>query len=100
MDFSVLAATAWLGVLGSAVAYVCYYYIIQSWGASRATLVTYVVPAIALVLGAIFLNEVVDSRILAGSALIILGVGLASVVQIPRRDISTSKSAHEEVPTA
>jgi drug/metabolite transporter (DMT)-like permease len=75
-----LLAVVWLGVLGSAVAYLLYYFIIMTWGASRATLVTYVVPAIGLVLGAIFLGEVVDWRILGGSVLVILGVGLAGLM--------------------
>lgn len=102
IHFSAVFATAWLGVLGSAIAYVCYYYIIQTWGASRATLVTYVVPAIALVLGALFLGEVVDWRIVAGSALIILGVGLASIVRRPLRAAQSAgqrHTAHEEAHT-
>lgn len=74
-------AVAWLGILGSGLAYVFYYFIIQSWGASRATLVTYVVPGIGLILGALFLSEHVDWRIAAGSALVILGVGLASIAR-------------------
>jgi drug/metabolite transporter (DMT)-like permease len=87
-----LFAVAWLGILGSGVAYVFYYFIIQSWGASRATLVTYVVPGIGLVLGAVFLGEHIDWRIIAGALLVILGVGLASVAKRPtaRREAATA----------
>ena len=53
--FAVLA----LGVLGSGIAYLLYFAIIASAGASRAILVTYLVPAFALVYGAIFLDEAV-----------------------------------------
>ena len=49
-----------LGVLGSGIAYLLYFAIIASAGASRAILVTYLVPAFALVYGAVFLDEAVD----------------------------------------
>ena len=48
-----------LGALGSGIAYLLYFSIIASAGASRAILVTYLVPAIALVYGALFLDEAV-----------------------------------------
>ena len=53
--FAVIA----LGVLGSGIAYLLYFAIIASAGASRAILVTYLVPAFALVYGAVFLDEAV-----------------------------------------
>lgn len=74
-------AVVWLGVLGSAIAYLLYYFLIMNWGASRATLVTYVVPAIGLVLGAIFLSEIIDWRVLAGAVLIIGGIVLAGLAR-------------------
>lgn len=52
----------------------------MAWGASRATLVTYVVPAIGLVLGAVFLQEKLDWRIAGGSILIIAGIVLAGLM--------------------
>jgi drug/metabolite transporter (DMT)-like permease len=77
-------AAVWLGLLGSAVAYVLYYFLITNWGASHATLVTYVVPAIGLVLGALFLSEAVTWRVVAGFALIVGGIGMASFIR-PRQ---------------
>ena len=55
-----------LGVLGSGIAYLLYFAIIASAGASRAILVTYLVPAFALVYGAVFLDEAVTAVALAG----------------------------------
>lgn len=74
-------AVLWLGLLGSALAYGLYYFIMENWGAARTTLVTYMLPAVGLTLGAIFLREIVDWRILAGSALVVCGVVLASLVR-------------------
>jgi drug/metabolite transporter (DMT)-like permease len=77
-------AAVWLGLLGSAVAYVLYYFLITNWGAANATLVTYVVPAIGLVLGAVFLSEEITWLVVAGFVLIIGGIGMASFLR-PRQ---------------
>ena len=66
-------AKAWLavvalGVLGSGIAYLLYFALIASAGASRAILVTYLVPAFALVYGAVFLDEAVTPSRSPGSA--------------------------------
>jgi drug/metabolite transporter (DMT)-like permease len=71
----------WLGLLGSSFAYLLYYFILENWGASRTTLITYALPAVGLALGAIVLHESLDWRTAAGSALVIAGIALASVVR-------------------
>lgn len=67
-----------LGTLGSGLAYVIYFKLIQEAGASRAILVTYLVPALALLYGALFLDEPVTATAIAGLALILGGVALGS----------------------
>lgn len=67
-------ALAWLGLLGSCTAYLLYFYLINAWGATRASLVTYVFPAIGLLLGIIFLHEVADWHLVVGSALVVGGI--------------------------
>jgi drug/metabolite transporter (DMT)-like permease len=81
---AVLAIVA-LGALGSAVAYVLYFALIARAGASRAILVTYLVPAFALVYGAVFLDEAVTASALAGLVLILAGTTLATGVARLRR---------------
>lgn len=88
-----LVAIIWLGLLGSALAYGLYYFILESWGATRTTLVTYMLPAVGLSLGVIFLHEVVDWRILAGSVLIVGGVILASLVRRSRSVVRNARPA-------
>jgi drug/metabolite transporter (DMT)-like permease len=73
-----VAAIVALGALGSGLAYLLYFAIIASAGASRAILVTYLVPAFALVYGAVFLNEAITASALGGLALILGGVALAT----------------------
>ena len=62
-----IAAVVALGALGSGVAYLLYFAIIASAGASKAILVTYLVPAFALLYGAVFLDEGIRPPPSAGS---------------------------------
>jgi drug/metabolite transporter (DMT)-like permease len=80
----------WLGVLGSALAYSLAYFVLENWGAGRYTMVAYTLPAVGLTLGAIFLGETLDWRILAGSALVVVGIVLASVRVQSRRSSASS----------
>lgn len=74
----VLLSIVALGALGSGIAYLLYFSIIASAGASRAILVTYLVPAMALVYGALFLDETVTVPALVGLTLILGGTALAT----------------------
>jgi len=75
-----LLAVVALGALGSALAYVLYFALIARAGASRAILVTYLVPAFALVYGAVFLGEQVTATALGGLVLVLAGTTLATGV--------------------
>jgi drug/metabolite transporter (DMT)-like permease len=75
-----------LGALGLSVAYLLYFAIISGAGASYAALVTYLVPALALAYGAIFLDEQITMSALGGLVLILAGVALGtSTMRLPRR---------------
>ena len=71
-------AVLWLGLLGSGLAYLCFFRLLQSWGATRTTMVAYLLPIVGIVAGALVLNEVVDAGILVGTALVIGGVALVN----------------------
>jgi len=79
MQPDVLFSAVTLGLLNTWVAYMIFYPIIGILGAARTSMVTYVVPAVGLALGAIFLKEVVDFRLLLGAALIIGGIGIVNL---------------------
>jgi drug/metabolite transporter (DMT)-like permease len=67
-----------LGVGGTAVGYILYFGLILSAGASRAILVTYLVPALALVYGVTLLDEPLTAPALIGLALVLAGVALGT----------------------
>ncbi len=67
-----------LGVGGSALAYLLYFAILMGAGASRAILVTYLVPAAALAYGVLLLGEPLGATALGGLALVLAGVALGT----------------------
>jgi drug/metabolite transporter (DMT)-like permease len=72
------ASVVALGTVGSGLAYILYFAIVLGAGASRAILITYLVPGMALVYGAIFLDEEVTLVALAGLALVLVGIALGT----------------------
>jgi drug/metabolite transporter (DMT)-like permease len=74
----VIASVVVLGVVGTAVAYLLFFSIIGGAGAAYASLVTYLVPPVALAYGAIFLGESVGGAAVGGLALILAGVALGT----------------------
>ena len=71
-----VAAIAVLGIIGTGFAYVLNYQIITSEGATVASTVTYLLPVVAIVLGALILNENVTATIIGGITLVLTGVAL------------------------
>jgi drug/metabolite transporter (DMT)-like permease len=67
-----------LGFVGTAIAYLLFFELIQRAGPNYATLVTYLVPPIALAYGAIFLGESFGATAFVALALILAGVALAT----------------------
>jgi len=67
-----------LAVPGTALAFLLFYAIIAGAGAAYASLVTYLVPPIALAYGAIFLGERFGAAAFGGLALILGGVALGT----------------------
>ena len=67
-----------LGVLSTAFAFVLYFRLIASVGPTKAITVTFLIPAFAVVLGALLLDEPITFSMLAGAAVILLGTGLST----------------------
>jgi drug/metabolite transporter (DMT)-like permease len=74
-----LASLGTLALLGTAFAYLLYYWLIDHSGATITSLVTYIIPVSAIVLGGLVLKEHFDWTAFAGLVGIIAGVGLVSL---------------------
>ena len=77
-DTQAIFSIAWLGLLGSGLAYLANFRLLAAWGATRTTLVAYVIPVVGIVLGFLVLNEPVDVRLLLGTGLVVGGVALVN----------------------
>lgn len=79
----VLAALLALGLVSTALAYIAYFRVLATAGATNLVLVTLMVPVTAILLGVTFLGEALAANHLAGLALI--GMGLAVIDGRPLR---------------
>jgi drug/metabolite transporter (DMT)-like permease len=71
-----IAALLILGVFGTGFAYVLNYRLIGDIGPTAASTTTYLLPVVAVVLGALVVNEAVTVPMIAGMVLVLGGVGL------------------------
>ncbi len=67
-----------LSLLGTAFAYILYYWLIHNTGVTRTSLVTYIMPIMGVIWGALILHERLDGSAIVGLVLIISGVLLVS----------------------
>jgi drug/metabolite transporter (DMT)-like permease len=74
----VLASLVVLGVICTAVAFVAFFHLIAEIGPVRATVITYINPAVAVALGVAFLGESFTAGTGFGFALILAGSFLAT----------------------
>jgi drug/metabolite transporter (DMT)-like permease len=77
-SWKALGSVAALGIAGTALALIFFYAMLSRYGASRASLVTYLLPPFALVYGVVFLDERMTVNAVLGLFLILAGVALGS----------------------
>ena len=88
-----LLAISLLGILGTGVAYVLNYRSIAELGPTVASVVTYLVPVVAVVVGVVFLDEQFEHRLLLGGALTVAGIVLLNGRPLRRRPSPTPAPA-------
>ena len=92
-----LAALVYLALVGSALAFTLYFWLLQHLPATRLSLITYTSPVVAVALGALALGEPVTARMLAGTALVIAGVVMAGRMGKPaERQVRDAQPLHPE----
>lgn len=94
------AAVAALGVVGTGIAFVIFYWLIANVGPARAFLVTYIAPAFAVAYGAILLDEEISVATVAGLALILAGSWLAAEGRLPGRPRIATDEGPPSMPVA
>ena len=76
--WSALAATGTVGIFGTGVAFVLMGRLVGRVGPTRASIVGYLIPVVALALGVLFRNDVVGPIAIVGVALVVAGAYLTS----------------------
>jgi drug/metabolite transporter (DMT)-like permease len=74
---SAVAAVLGLALLSTALAYIIFFRVLASAGATNIMLVTFLIPVSAILLGSLFLGEQLAARQFLGMGLI--GAGLAAI---------------------
>lgn len=66
----------YLGLFGSLIGFIAYYYILQKLSPSTVTMVTLITPVIAMTLGALLNNEVITLSLIVGAICITTGLAI------------------------
>lgn len=74
VSWSAIGSMLILGFFGTAIAFVLYFKLIEQSSASYASMVTYLMPVIGVILGVLFLNESLTSWMIAGAVAILWGI--------------------------
>ena len=88
LRWDAVAALAVLGILGTGIAYILNYRLITDEG-TTASVVTYLLPIVAVILGAAILGDHITAQIIAGMLIVLTGVA------ITRRDRPASKPRND-----
>jgi drug/metabolite transporter (DMT)-like permease len=78
LDVRSVGALLYLAILGSAVTFTVYYWLLARVTATRLALTSYLIPIVAVAVGAALFDEPLRPRVLAGAALILAGVVIVS----------------------
>ncbi|MBI2762778.1 MAG: DMT family transporter [Chloroflexi bacterium] len=77
-SFPAVGSVVWLGILGSGLAYLVNFRLLSRIGATRTSLVAYLLPVVGIIAGALVFQETVDARVLFGTGFVIGGVALVN----------------------
>ena len=84
-----------LGLFGTGIAYLMYYFIVDQLGAVAASGVTYIPPIVALLIGALWVGEPVRTTDVFAMLLILVGV---AVLQSGRMPVASYRATDAESP--
>jgi drug/metabolite transporter (DMT)-like permease len=76
-DTPSVVALLYLAIIGSALPFTIYFWLLKHQSATGMSMINYATPVIAVAVGTTFLDEPFTLRILAGVALVLIGVAVA-----------------------
>ncbi len=93
-DGEILRSLIGIGVFGSGIANILFYYLIKHGKPETAEMVTYLIPASALVWGAFLLDEHITVRLIAGLLFILTGI-MVSESKLPLKKQETAEELQQ-----
>lgn len=90
-----IVAIAWLGILGSFIAYVLFFFLIEHLGATMAAMVTYLFPVVGVGIGVLLLGELLDARLALGTLLVLIGIAVVGLRFDPRALVRLRRGASQ-----
>ncbi|WP_231391725.1 DMT family transporter [Arthrobacter sp. 35W] len=86
LTWEIVGSMVILGGIGTGIAYIWYNNVLNAWGATIASTVTYLTPVSGVLLGVIFLGETVHWNQVLGGSVVILGILVGQGrLMVPRR---------------
>jgi drug/metabolite transporter (DMT)-like permease len=98
-DGVAIGSVLWLGLLGSGLAYLAFFRLLKTLGATRTSMVAYVMPVVGIALGAIVASEPISLAMIVGTILVIGGIALVNA-RIGQRRLFAERRTPEQRPTA
>lgn len=95
LAFVSMGAVLALGALGTGVAYLLYYYTMNTLGPVRATGVTFLVPITAVFWGVVLLHESLSLAIVIGGVVILVGILLTNRRDKPAAQLQVAREEEE-----
>ncbi len=77
-DTAGVGSILYLGTFGSVLTFVVYYWLLKRTEALFLSLTALITPILAVLLGALFLDEILGSRVYAGASLVLFGILVAN----------------------
>lgn len=71
-----ILSIVYLGIIGSLIGFIAYFYVLQKLKASTVALITMITPVIALWIGLVLNNELISVNLIIGALFIISGLGI------------------------
>ncbi|MCL1137652.1 DMT family transporter [Shewanella pneumatophori] len=89
-----IVAIVYLGVFGSLLGFIAYFYILQHLNASTVALVTLITPVFAMILGALLNNEAISQSLIIGAGFVLGGLSLYQFGELLLKQLRLSRHSH------
>ncbi len=78
LTYKSIGALLYLSFIGSAFAFMTYYWLLKKIEVTKLSLIAFITPIIALILGFLILKETITGYLLSGTVLVIIGIWLVT----------------------